>query len=209
LRLCCLMPKRVETLPEMVQAATAIERDLQRLEELSRSMSKLPLSTEKNIVRAAHTLQAALQQQEQLAAALGSLGAVMTRMQERQQQAITSLGAHAVAIQAQMTRWTEHMTRFGALGKQAVEVTQALQALPAPHGEGAALDDGSAAPTAEIAEIDRRLASIAQEAKALAASAAEFELVEVARDAGALRQRIESARTRIAGIVANRSQRSN
>ena len=92
------MVRKQDDVPEIIAAAEAIERDLQRLEDLSRSVRKMRLNSEKSIARAGRALQEALQQQEQLAGGLRVLGEAMVHMQERQQAAIQGLATRAVPV---------------------------------------------------------------------------------------------------------------
>jgi hypothetical protein len=198
------MAKKPDDVPEIMQAAEAIERDLQRLEELSRSVGKMRLDSEKSIARAGRTLQEALQQQEQLAAGLRVLGQAMVSMQQRQQVAVEGIAARAVEIQQQAAKVAEHMERFAALGTKAAEATHMLQALPAPYGAG----DPSASPAAEapgrLMQIETLLVALAEEAKALGASAESADLGEISREANSLRQRIDAARARLGSIAKTR-----
>ena len=198
--------------PEIVQAALTIEQDLKRLEELSRSVQGTRLNNEKNIGRAGRTLQEALQQQEQLAASLRVLGEAMQHMQQRQQVAVEVLGARALDIQQQANRLADHMERFAALGTKAAEATQLLQDLPPPYGSGstdAATVIQNGGPAQTLAKIETLLLALADEAKALAASADDADLSELSKEAGSLRQRIDSARGRIAELARNAQQQAN
>jgi DNA repair exonuclease SbcCD ATPase subunit len=201
------MVRKQDDVPEIIQAAEAIERDLQRLEELSRSIRKMRLNSEKSIARAGRSLQEALQQQEQLAAGLRVLGEAMVHMQERQQAAISALASHAVEIQAQASKVTEHMEMFAALGTKAAEATQLLQMLPPPYGAGEPGENGAPVdPPAQLIKIETLLGALAEEAKALATSADLADLSEISREANSLRQRLDSARARIGSIARARLQ---
>jgi hypothetical protein len=201
------MFRKPDDVPEIIAAAEAIERDLQRLEDLSRSVGKMRLNSEKSIARAGRTLQEALQQQEQLAAGLRVLGEAMVHMQERQQAAIQGLAARAVEIQEQAGKVTDHMERFAALGSKAAEATQLLQALPAPYGSGRTTDGAppADAPT-QLMKIETLLGALAEEAKALATSSDLADLSEISREANSLRQRLDAARARIGSIARTRLQ---
>jgi hypothetical protein len=201
------MVRKQDDAPEIIQAAEAIERDLQRLEELSRSIRKMRLNSEKSIARAGRTLQEALQQQEQLAAGLRVLGEAMVHMQERQQTAIAALASRAVEIQEQASKVTAHMEMFAALGTKAAEATQLLQMLPPPYGTGEPGENGAAVdPPAQLIKIETLLGALAEEAKALATSADLADLSEISREANSLRQRLDSARARIGSIARARLQ---
>jgi chromosome segregation ATPase len=199
------MTKRPDA-PEIVNAASAIERDLARLEELSRSVEKMKLTNEKSIDRARRTLQDALAQQEALATGLRVLGEAMVHMQQRQQVAVERLAARAVEIQNQAARVSDHMTRFAELGSKAAEATRMLQELPAPYGSGEASQAQSSDPPVQLVKIEELLGALADECKALTSSADIAELEEISREAHSLRQRLESARARISSLLRARQQ---
>jgi hypothetical protein len=195
--------------PEIVNAANAIERDLARLEELSRSVEKMKLTNEKSIDRARRTLQDALAQQEALAEGLRVLGEAMVHMQQRQQVAVERLAARAVEIQNQAARVSEHMTRFAELGSKAAEATRMLQELPPPYGAGDPSQAQNADPPAQLMKIEELLGALADECKALTSSADVSELGEISREAHSLRQRLEAARARIAIILRSHIHQAN
>jgi hypothetical protein len=185
--------------PEIVRVAEDIERELAALEAASRSASNLRLHDERSLEKAGKALQEGLQQQESLSAALQSLAQAMGRMQQRQQVAIDRLSVRAQEVQAQMQCLSEHMARFGELGTKAAEVTRILQSLPAPYGQGPAQPD--VGPPAELMQVDVLLSAVSADAKQLVASATEADLSDIAREAGALRQRIDAARAQLARLA--------
>jgi hypothetical protein len=184
--------------PEIVQIAELIESELSLLEDAARQANNLRLHNERALEKAGRALQEGLKQQEALGAGLRAFSEAMGRMAQRQQGAIDKLAKRAHEIQAQMVRMAEHMERFAALGAKAAEATSILQAMPPPYGSGAAPETPSAGPPEELLKVDVLLAAVATEAKALAASADEADLSDVAREAGALRQRVDSARSQLA-----------
>jgi chromosome segregation ATPase len=191
------MSKSQDRTSEFIAAGLAIEQHLRRLEELSISVRKIRLHTEKSITHAARELQDALQQQEQLGEGLRALGEAMVRIQQRQQVAIESLGARAVEIQKRLAKRNEYMERFAALGTQAGEVTGLLQTLSVDksvdNGNGAAVVDTASV----LRDVDSRLAVILDEAEALAVAAEADDFPEVVREADALKQRLGAARARL------------
>src|SRR6478609_11537302 len=86
-------------LSPLLQAATLLETELLRLESLSRGARKIPLTTEKNIVRAAKELEQALALPERLGGGLQALAHAMATLQARQQAALEPLAAFATEIQ--------------------------------------------------------------------------------------------------------------
>jgi chromosome segregation ATPase len=194
------MSKPIGARSELVAAAEAVEHDVSRLEELSGAARRIRLNTEKNIARAARELQETMEQQERLATGLRAFGEVMVRMQERQQAALEPLSARAVEIQERMTKLSEHMQRFGALGIQASEVAKVLQTLP-QAGEEPGSGMTPAAQASALIDVDERFTALVEQAKALAESARAEDFTDIQREADALKQKIHSMRGRLAQLV--------
>src|SRR5262245_31046693 len=138
------MAKSAGQASELVRCAEAVEQELCRLEELSRSARNVRLSSEKSIARAARGLEQALSQQERVAQELRSLGQAMLGMEARQQAALGPLAVRATEIQARMVRLGEHMELFGALGAKASEAAAALREISAATGDGGGSGETSA-----------------------------------------------------------------
>lgn len=194
------MAKSAEHSSDFLRCAEAVERGVRRLEELSRAACRIKLGTEKNIARAARDLQQTLEQQERLALELRRFAETMVELQNRQQAALEPLGSRAQEIQARMARLSEHMQRFGALGTSASETASALRDVTEPSEDlpGASRSTQHAA---ALIGVDERFRSLLDEARSLAESAAEEEFPDIAREAEALRQRLQSMRGRLSELV--------
>lgn len=193
------MAKSEDQAVDLTRCAEAVERELRRLEELSRSARNIKLSSEKNIARAARGLQQALEQQERLLHELRALGQAMLGMQARQEEAMVPLQARAPELQARLARHSEHMQRFGALGLKAKDAVGALVELSSkPDGQGA---EG----TALMINADERVRELIDETRAMAEAAKEDEFPEIAREANALEQRVRAMRERLSELVRARS----
>ena len=181
---------------ELVRCAEVVERELRRLEELSRSARNIKLSSEKNITRTARGLQQALEQQEQLARDLRALGQAMLGLQARQEAAMTPLAARATELQARLALHSEHMQRFGSLGAKAKEALGALVEL-----SSSSADAQGAEGAAILIEADERVRGLVDETRSMAAAAREDDFPEIAREAHALEQRVQAMRERISELV--------
>jgi hypothetical protein len=167
----------------LVRAASSLETELLELESISRGARKIPLTSEKNIARAARELQEALTLPDRLAAGLSALASAMATMQARQQAALEPLATFASEIQQRHKRLAEHMLAFAALGTAAAEVTARIQG----EGERAAI----------LSDVDTQLAKISADARALYDVAHAEDFPELAREADALKQRAASLRRRL------------
>jgi hypothetical protein len=190
------MAKSSDQGSELTHCAEVVERELRRLEELSRSARNIILSSEKNLARAARGLQQALEQQERLATELRALGEAMLGMQTRQEAAMLPLQARALELQARMAQHSEHMERFGSLGSKAKEVLDVLIEISS---------SGSDVPGARGAELlldaDERVRNLVDDIRAMTEAAKADDFPEIAREAHALQQRLQAARDRLSELA--------
>ncbi|MEO8215395.1 MAG: hypothetical protein ABI560_19500, partial [Myxococcales bacterium] len=128
--------KTKKTISEIERAAQALEEEIVRLEGLAKSARKIPLNTDKNLVRAAAQLNETLAVPERVAQRLQAVATAMAHMQDRQQSALQGLSAFAIDLQQRTQLFEQHMESFGALGKAAGEVSAQLVA---SDGEQSAL----------------------------------------------------------------------
>jgi DNA repair exonuclease SbcCD ATPase subunit len=193
------MAKSPNPTSELVRCAEAVERELRRLEELSKSALQAKLTSEKNIARAGRALEQAIEQQEHLAQELRAFGQAIAGMQARQEAAMGPLGARAGELQARMARLAEHVQSFSALGMKAKETAEALSALPeppaGPGAEGASI----------LIEADERVRGLVDEANAMARAAEADDFPDIARESHALGQRVQAMRRRLSQLLHARS----
>jgi hypothetical protein len=194
------MTKSADQTSELIRCAEVVERELRRLEELSRSARNIKLSSEKNIARAARGLQQALEQQERLSQELRALGQAMLGMQTRQEAAVLPLRDRALELQSRMTRHSEHMQRFGALGTKAKEVLATLVEISAADA-----DAQGAHGAALLLDVDERVRDLVEETRAMTAAAKADEFPEIEREAHSLEQRLQAARDRLSELARAKS----
>jgi DNA repair exonuclease SbcCD ATPase subunit len=180
------MAKPHKPTSEVVRAAEALEDELEKLEALSRTVSKLRLDSEKNISKAARALNEAVTLPERLGERLRELATAMQELQRRQQAALEPLAMRATEIQQRMQRLGEHMQAFARLGEAAGQLTALLQSEQR--------EDPSA-----LEQVESQLAQIADGARALFEQARADDFPEVARQADSLKQRISALRGRLGG----------
>lgn len=190
------MAKSSDPVSELVRCAEVVERELRRLEELSRSARKPELSSEKNIARSARGLQQALEQQERLAQELRALGQAMLGMQARQEAAMAPLEVRANEIQSRMARHSEHMQHFAELGLKAKETVSALIEISSSDEGGHGAREASL-----LIDADARVKELVDEARAISEAARADEFPDIAREAHALEQRVQAMRERLSQLL--------
>jgi DNA repair exonuclease SbcCD ATPase subunit len=178
------MAKSDKDLPELIRAATALENEIATLEAVSRAARKLPLNSEKNIVKAGKELSQALALQERLGDKLRELAAAMGGMQSRQEAAIVPLAEFASEIQIRMERLEKHLQAYAALGKSAADVTTLVQS---ESGDRSAI----------IEQLQARLIELETGARELVEAARADDFPDLVRDADTLKQRVAAVRKRL------------
>jgi hypothetical protein len=194
------MAKSGEQTSELIRCAEVVERELRRLEELSRNARNIKLGSEKHLARAARGLQQAMDQQERLAQELRALGQAMLSMQARQEAAMLPLQPRALELQARMARHSEHMQKFGALGTKAKDVLAALVGVSSSdtNTEGA---HGAAL----LLDATQRIRSLVDEIRAMTEAAKADDFPEIAREAHSLEQRLQAAADRLSELARAKS----
>jgi SMC interacting uncharacterized protein involved in chromosome segregation len=195
------MGKGAAPVSAFLRSAETVEKEMSRLETLSRAARRSQLNTEKSIARAARDLQQAMAQQERLARELRAFGEGMLQMQSRQQSAMSVLAEQALELQKRVASLTEHMQRYQALGMKANEVATALRALTS---EATSEPNGATHDRAHVltpVEIETRFRELLDETKALVDSARAEDFPEVASESDALKQRLLALSARFAELL--------
>jgi hypothetical protein len=165
----------------LAEAALALDRELRKFEDLAAQAARLKLSTEKNLERATEALTRAAESQDRIRLHVQELVSAVVATRQRQESDAASLMQRAQEIAARRKEFSEVLERMAGLGRMAQEIQEALKG-----GAGA------------IEGIEPRMQQIADEAAAIARTAEEKEMEDVARQAESLRQQILAARNKIA-----------
>lgn len=181
------MAKGRQDTSELALAAEALEKELAALETLSRSVQKIRLNSQKNIVRASRELSDVAALPERLAQGLQAFAGAMARMQSRQQTALEPLAAFATELQARREKLDQHLLAFAALGVAAAEITALLKDGPPQSAEPAPLG----------ASVTERLDAILENARALFDAANADDFPDISREADSLRQRVAALKKRL------------
>jgi chromosome segregation ATPase len=184
------------TLPE---AAEDLEAALRRFEELTASACKIRMNSEKNLARAARSINEAAESQAQIAHALGTLVKHINSAQARQQTTSERVHARAKEIQERTREFETMMKELIAVGEEAGAITSELQRLM--EGSHPKHDNGASELKPVLAAIETRMAEAAARAHDVEQRAQRGELIDVMRHADSLRQQIEAARAKLAGLT--------
>lgn len=176
-------------LSDLAAAAAALDAQLLRYENVANEARRTPLTSEKNINRAARALNDAATAQDGVSECLGSLVQAIAAARERQEANMKALLAHAHEVQARAKLLEELLVRFAALGAEAKTVNALVQEMGAPKP--------TPADVAQIDAIEARMAGIVDGAELLLRAADDADLNDISRQAHSLRQQVLSVRNKL------------
>jgi chromosome segregation ATPase len=180
----------------LADAAENLENALRRFEELTQGACKVRLNSEKNLARAARSINEAAASQEIIAQALSALVKHINVAQTRQQAASERVFVRAKEIQERTREFEGLMKELIAVGEEAGAITSELQRLS--EGSNGASENGKSDLKPVLAAIEVRMADAASRARDVERRAQQGELGDVVRHADSLRQQIEAARAKLA-----------
>ena len=177
----------------LLSSAQAFEEELRHLEDLATQLERGSLSSEKALSRAGTMLSEAGTIHERLGGTLAKLIAAVEGTGVRQHAALERVLAESQRVKTRHDEYRALMERFAALGLRAKEVNGPVAAVSAQKEAGASPDDLLHA----LNVVEELTDGVVQDAEAVAQAAKDGDWPEVARDAHALRQSMQSARNKV------------
>lgn len=175
------------------QAALALDEELERFRELTEAVERTPLTTRRNLERAARLADEAAESQQRLGTCMQEFIAALGASRERNEQCAQLLAQRRQEIEQRLGEVTTLFRRLAALGEGARSISQAIRTI----GEGA----GDEGPTPELLvqldEAQETLATIVTAAGELASAAQEAGLEELFGEVDAVRQQLNAARNKL------------
>ncbi|MEO5725916.1 MAG: hypothetical protein ABI134_28435 [Byssovorax sp.] len=187
---------RDRDLGELTLAALALERELDRFEELAATARRLPLDTRRGVERAAKATTEAAEGQLQVNATLGALVAAITAARERHEANALALQARGEEIRARAAEVSELYERFSALGDEGKLINQLVQDAAASQRE-AATPAQVRALVSDIEGIEERMSKLVEIARALNQAATAATINDLAEQTDALRQQVAAAKNKL------------
>lgn len=177
----------------LVKAATALENELARYEENVADARRLEISSEKGLQKSKAVLEACAATEQRMREHLQAFAAAMQDMQKRQQTCVEETVATAKRIEERIHDRAALLERFGQLGARAREVDEPVKAVMQRKAEGAKESELLGA----LTEVIERTDSVLEDADAVAKDAQGRGWDDIAREAIALKQQLQSARNKV------------
>ena len=176
----------------LAEAARALEAEVEHFESVVVEGRGLEMTTEQTLQRARSLLESCAECEQRMASQLQAFVTAMQGVQERQRRGMDAVAEIAAKVQGRIEGRNTLLDRFSALGAKAGEMTEPMSRVLAPSP--------SVAPPAVIAALQQIVArtdEIVAEADRVAREAREGEWADIAREADALKQQVESARNKV------------
>jgi hypothetical protein len=165
---------------DLAEVALALDRELQRFDDLSAQAARVKLDSEKGVERATEALARAAESQDRINAQVQRLVAAVQAARQKQEADAQALVARAQQIAARRGQYAVVLERMTALGQMAKDV-QGLLA----EGPG------------RLDEVQERMQKVADDAAEIGKLAADQDMADLARQAEALRQQVLAARNKV------------
>jgi hypothetical protein len=193
-------PAKKEATP-LVQAAQALEEELQQMGSIAREAQRLPLNSRRNLERTAESLGELGTIDARLEPFVKRLLSAVSELVSEQQAQAATLQARAEELQRRRAAYAVLLERYSGLGRDAQELNGLLQKIT---GDG----QGPSAEPVSLDEVQESISRLIANASATAEAAAQEDFEELARDAEALRQRLLSARNKLGLLAQQRPDRA-
>ena len=177
----------------LVKAAMALEAELARYEENVADAKRLEIGSEKGLHKSKTILEACAATEQKMRDHLQAFAVAMQEMQKRQQACVDETLATAKRIEERIHDRAELLERFGQLGQRAKEVDEPVKAVMQAKADGAKESELLGA----LAEVISRTDAVLADADAVAKDAQGRGWEDIAREAMALKQQLQSARNKV------------
>jgi hypothetical protein len=174
----------------LLAAARTLAENVARFEDLSAELLRLPLNSEKSLQRARQGLEMCSEHETKLAHSLRGFAEAMQALQESQRRSMDLTAQAAQRIQKRQEQRLELQQRVAQLGAQAREVSQPVAALVEAPGDSPDL-------LAPLAEVERRLDAVIEDAGSVHELARQDEWSDLERDTQSLREQLQALRNRV------------
>src|ERR1700727_1011796 len=187
-----------DRLSELTASAAALDVELRRYVDLAAAAVKMPLTSEKNLERAARAITDAAESEKRVLEHVQSLVKAITVAREAQQTSTLALNAHVDAVTARRSELDLLLARFAKLGDVAKAMNLAMQKIAGykanPYSSDSAEGDEM---KKALAEMESQTGTGAEPPQELAAEATARRFEDLARQAESLRQQVLAAKNRL------------
>jgi hypothetical protein len=188
-----------ESLSALTTSAAALDAELKRYVELAALAVRVPLTSEKNLDRAARAITDAAESEKRVLEDVQKLVQAITAAREAQQSSSEALSAHVAAVSARRAELDLLLDRFAKLGEVAKTMNLTMQKIAGYKANPYATEASAEADEMRkaLAEMEAGMATVAEHAQNLATDAHGKSFEDLGRQAESLRQQVLAAKNRL------------
>ncbi len=175
---------------ELVSAAEALDEGFRRFEQLTEGIQRVPLNSQKNLLRASEMLTEIAGLGEALQRQLGSVVAAIAKFRQKQEGQADRVQKQAEQVQERSRALQGLLEQYRTLGESARQLNLGLQKLSASAA------DGSGA-LAGLQELEPGIEELMQGASSLAERANALGFADLAHQGDSLRQQLQAVRNKV------------
>ena len=172
-------------------AVQALDDELERFEQLAHTTHKTPLTSERNLEKAATSINQAAESQQRVHGHIQALIDAISAARQKHDQTAEGLVKTRDLVQARGERFQTQLGRFAALGKEAADISAFVREL----GELKQKPNGEV--VAKLAEVQERMTKVVEGATALGKEAEAEDMEDLGRQCDSLKQQVQSALNKV------------
>ena len=185
------MTKSTTTDSALKAAVQALDEELDRFEALADAARRTPLTSERNLEKAATAINQAADSQKRVHGHIQALIDAITAARVKHDQTAEELVKTRDEVQARGERFQTQLARFAALGKEAADISGFVRQL----GELKGKPNGEV--VAQLASVQERMARVVDGAAALGKEADAENMEDLGRQCDSLKQQVQSALNKV------------
>jgi chromosome segregation ATPase len=172
-------------------AVQALDEELARFDQLAQAARRVPLTSERNLEKAARAINEAAESQKRVTEHIQRLIDAISSAREKHDATASELVQTRDLVQARGEQYQAQLTRFAALGKEAGEISAGVKAL----GELKGRPNGEV--VAELTSIEERMSRVVDGATALSKETRGEAMEELSGQCDALKQQVQAALNKV------------
>ncbi len=175
----------------LLAAVHALDDELGRFEALADAARRTPLTSERNLEKAATAINQAAESQQRVHGHIQALIEAITVARKQHDETAEALVKTRDEVQARGERFQTQLARFAALGKEAADISGFVRQL----GELKGKPNGEV--VAQLAEVQERMTKVVAGATALGKEAESEDMEDLGRQCDSLKQQVQSALNKV------------
>jgi methyl-accepting chemotaxis protein len=177
---------------ELVSAAEALDEGFRRFEQLTEGIQRVPLNSQKNLLRASEMLTEIAGLGEALQGKLGSVVTAIAKFRQKQEGQADLVQKQAEQVQERSRALQGLLEQYRILGESARELNQGFQKLSTAVGRG-----GAPSVLAGLQELEPGVEQLMKSASNLIERAHALGFADMAHQADSLKQQLQAVRNKV------------